>query len=220
MPRVATADIAHNEGTDHRIPRRKGEYETSLTAMNNLLTSLGTAPQAHEEKLVPVPGTMASSRDLAVGTFELISLGDLGAAATAAPLLKRAQQENPTDPELLSDLAWLANRNDDRKRASELYAEALRQDPVNIPANTNYGVLLAQAGQLQDAARLWNAVFRMNPSISELGYNLGMVECALGNRPAAERILERLLAFSPDDRRARQLLDDIAAGRKSCGAAK
>ena len=220
MPRVATTDIAHNQGTDHRIPRRKGEYETSLTAMNNLLTSLGTAPQAHEEKLVPVPGTMASSRDLAVGTFELISLGDLGAAATAAPLLKRAQQENPTDPELLSDLAWLANRNDDRKRASELYAEALRQDPVNIPANTNYGVLLAQAGQLQDAARLWNAVFRMNPSISELGYNLGTVECALGNRPAAERILERLLAFSPDDRRARQLLDDIAAGRKSCGAAK
>jgi hypothetical protein len=43
------------------------------------------------------------------------------------------------------------------------------------------------------------------------------VECALGNRPAAERILTRLLTFSPDDRAARKLLEDISSERLKCG---
>jgi hypothetical protein len=218
MPRVATEDIAHNQSTDHRIPRRLGEYEASAAMRNARLTTLGGAgatPQ--QDKLVPVPGTTATSRDLAVATFELISLGDAGAADVAGPMLKRAREQDPKDAQVLSDLGWLAQHKDEKKQAGELYAEALKQEPASIPANTNYGVLLAQAGQLQDAARLWNGVFRLNPGISELGYDLGEVECALGNRPAAERILGRLLLFSPDDRRARKLLQEISSEQKKCG---
>ena len=222
MPRVATEDIAHNQSTDHRIPRRRGEYEAARATMNLSLTTLGTSTgtssgPGRQEKLVPVPGTTATPRDLAVATFELISLGDAGAADTALPMLKRAQQQDPKDAQVLSDLGWLAQHKDEKRAAAELYVAALQQDPTSIAANTDYGVLLAQAGQLQDAARLWNSVLRLNPGINELGYNLGQVECALGNRPAAERILTRLLTFSPDDRAARKLLEDISSERLKCG---
>ena len=218
MPRIATKDIAHNESTDHRMPRREGEYENSRAAMTLALTTPGAGGMATQlDKLVPVPGTTATPRDLAVATFELIALGDAGAADAAAPLLKRAQQQDPKDAQVLSDLGWLAQHKDEKKVAAEFYVEALKQEPSNIAASTDYGVLLAQAGQLQDAARMWNGVLRLNPGINELGYDLGEVECALGNRPAAERILTRLLTFSPDDRRSRKLLEDISLERKKCG---
>jgi len=210
MPRIATDAIAHTQGTDHRIPPRKGEYETAALQ----LTTLG-GPQ--QTSLQPVPGTTASARDLAVATFELISMGDLAAAPAAETLLRQAQKANPQDAEVLSDLGWLAQRRNSRKEAAQLYAEALRQDPLSISANTNYGVLLAQAGQLVEAARLWNAVERQNPGIAELGYDLGVVECSLGNRPAAQRILERLLSFQPDDPQARKLLAEVASGKRDCG---
>ncbi len=209
MPRVSTLDIAHSQSTDHRITRRAGQFETAIH-----LEPVGAAPHAG---LVPVPGTTATPRDTAIATFDLIALGDASAATEAETLLRQQRQQLPQDPQILSDLAWLEQTRQQTKQAAQLYAEALKQDPASIPASTNYGVLLAQAGQLQDAARLWNGVFRQNPSIAELGFNLGTVECALGNRPAAERILERLLTFQPDDPRARKLLDDITSERKKCG---
>ncbi len=213
MPRVTTVDIAHSQSTDHRIPRRPGEYETEATLR---LKNLG-APNL-EPRLVPVPGTTATPRDTAVATFDLIAMGDLAATQQAQDLLKQVnKQDSAPDPLVLSDLGWLAQHRDETRQAAELYAEALRADPQSIPANTNYGVLLAQAGQLRDAARLWNQVFRLNPGISELGFDLGTVECALGNRPAAERILQRLLTFQPDDPRAQKLLDEITSERKKCG---
>jgi predicted CXXCH cytochrome family protein len=214
MPRVSTVDIAHSQSTDHRIPRRKGEYETAASTVK--LTNLGEQPA--EAKLVPVPGTTATPRDTAIATFDLIALGDLAATQPASDLLRQVnKQAAAPDPQVLSDLAWLAQHKQEDKQAAELYAEALTADPQNIAANTNYGVLLAQAGQLRDAARLWNQVFRLNPGISELGFDLGTIECALGNRPAAERILQRLLTFQPDDPRAQKLLDEITSERKKCG---
>ena len=222
MPRVSTLDIAHSQSTDHRIPRHPHDYDLAAAPLR--LTTPGQPPEP--ARLVPVPGTTATPRDTAIATFDLIALGDMSATAQAESLLNQQAREagDRKDPQVLSDLAWLAQHRGaasgsaaETRQAAALYAEALKQDPADIPANTNYGVLLAQAGQLQDAARLWNTVFRQNPGIAKLGFDLGTVECALGNHPAAERILERLLTFQPDDPKGHKLLEDIASERKFCG---
>ncbi len=216
MPRLNAEDVAHEQTTDHRVPARPGEYASQAIAQNDFHSLSGNL--SGPEKLIPVPGTTATPRDIAVATFNLIANGDLAAAPAALPLLEAAHKQNPRDVQVLTDLAWLAQQRGDTKRATDLYSAALLEDPENIAANTDYGVLLARAGELQQAAQRWNVVFRRNPSISELGYDLGQVECALGNRTSAQNLLNRLLTFNPDDQRARSLLVEIAAGRKPCGS--
>jgi predicted CXXCH cytochrome family protein len=215
MPRLNAEDVAHEQTTEHRIPARPGEYKNQAAAQNDFLALSGKA--AEQDKLIPVPGTTATPRDLAVATFNLIANGDIGAAQAALPLLEAAHKQNPHDVQVLTDLAWLAQRRGDTQRATELYSAALLEDPDSIAANTDFGVLLARGGDLQQAAQRWNVVFRRSPSISELGYDLGQVECALGNRVSAQNLLNRLLTFNPDDQRARALLVEIASGRKACG---
>jgi predicted CXXCH cytochrome family protein len=220
MPRLDAEDVAHEQTTEHRIPARPGEYKSgqysaSTTAQNDFLAMTGKS--AEPELLIPVPGTTASSRDLAVATFNLIGNGDKSAAQAAYPMLDAAFKQNPHDVQVLTDLAWLQQQRGDTKRATELYSAALAEDPDNITANTDYGVLLARGGDLQQAAQRWNLVFRRSPSISELGYDLGQVECALGNPVSAQNLLKRLLTFNPDDQRAQALLAEIASGRKVCG---
>jgi predicted CXXCH cytochrome family protein len=214
MPRLNAEDVAHEQTTEHRIPARPGEYSNQAIAQKDFLAFSGASPDP--EKLIPVPGTTATPRDIAVATFNLIATGDLAAAQAALPLLESAYKQNPHDTQVLIDLAWLAQQRGDTRRATDLYSAALLEDPDNIAANTDFGVLLARAGNLQQAAQRWNVVFRRNPSISELGYDLGQIECALGNRVSAQNLLNRLLTFNPDDQRARSLLLDIASGRKPC----
>jgi len=46
--------------------------------------------------------------------------------------------------------------------------------------------------------------------------NLAIVECGLGRKEAALGTLERILAFSPDDGQARELIRGIRSGNHPC----
>ena len=93
--------------------------------------------------------------------------------------------------------------------AMELYREALKLDPVDVTATNNLAILLAKSGQLTAAENLWQKTFDLNEDIDELGINLALAECMRGNKNAAQRVLQRVLLYSPDQQIARRKLQAI-----------
>ncbi len=205
MPSQPTQDVAHTQTTDHRIPRIPGMYDSPAAPV-----AAGTHPQWIP--LVPVPGTTATQRDLAVATFNRIAAGDPGAAEAARPLLETARTHNPKDAQVLADLGWLDQQAGHSRQAANDFLDALDVDPNMTEARTDLGVLFAQAGALDRAANDWRAAFERNPFISELGNDLAEVDCRLGRPADAEQTLRRLLLFSPDDHTAAHMLQQIEAG--------
>jgi hypothetical protein len=46
--------------------------------------------------------------------------------------------------------------------------------------------------------------------------NLAIVECALGRKEAAFGTLDRILAFSPDDKEATRMEQEVRSGGRAC----
>jgi Flp pilus assembly protein TadD len=67
-----------------------------------------------------------------------------------------------------------------------------------------------------EAVVLWSEVYAGDPAELEAGMNLAIVECGAGQPEAAERTLERILQFAPDDGRARDMLGEIRSGKQGC----
>ena len=91
------------------------------------------------------------------------------------------------------------------KLAAEKYEAALREDHANPVALVNLGVLYAEAGRIEDAARMWQRALEVNPAIEGAALNLARI------RPAAEArgVLEDYLRFNPGSVAARAALGAI-----------
>lgn len=204
MPKSSPTDIPHEQWTDHRILR-----QAAMAALED--------PSRAEATLVPVPGTHpnSSQRDLALAYYNLVVNGDVSEAQRTRALLESAQKSNPADVTVAAALGVLSELQNDRKAATEFYRLALH-DPNAYNAAINLGVLLARSGQLHEAADLWEKTFARNQDITELGMNLAAVECMLGDKPAAEKALQRVLHFNPDHNRARKELSAINLGQQAC----
>jgi len=85
-----------------------------------------------------------------------------------------------------------------------------------VTATNNLAILLAKAGQLTAAENLWRKTFDLNEDIDELGINLALVECMLGNKNAAQQVLQRVSLYSPDQKLARRKLQAIQSGQETC----
>lgn len=202
MPKSAPNDIPHEQWTDHRILRTPD------------------APILHDafagdDVLAPVPGIkqQPSERDLALGYYNLVSDGDLSQSMRARTLLESALKSDPNDVEVLKAPGVLAQIRNDRAQAVQCYRSVFDRDPKDYTAALNLGVLLARSGQLKEAADLWQRAFARNEDITELGMNLAAVRCMLGDKAAADEVLRRVLAYSPDHRRAREQLKQACPAR-------
>jgi Flp pilus assembly protein TadD len=119
---------------------------------------------------------------------------------------------------VLTALGYLADTRGNSPLATELYREALKLDPIDVTATNNLAILLAKAGQLTAAENLWRKTFDLNEDIDELGINLALVECMLGNKNAAQQVLQRVSLYSPDQKLARRKLQAIQSGQETCAA--
>ena len=99
----------------------------------------------------------------------------------------------------------LAALEQNPKLAVEKYEAALREDHANPVALVNLGVLYAQAGRIEDAARMWKRALEVNPAIEGAALNLARIR-----RPAeAREVLEEYLRFNPGSLAARAALGTI-----------
>jgi tetratricopeptide (TPR) repeat protein len=218
MPRARAEDIAHEQVTDHRIPRLPGpagektERQTvDGSGADGALVAIGTAPGVAGD---------SNSRDLGLAYAFAASRGDRRAGERALQLLREAEAlpASVGDAELHEQLGFLDQLAGDKDAAVREYGLALGADADDSFAAGNLALLKAGERQYAAAVQLWQRAFEDDPIQLKAGMNLAIVECGLGRREAALGTLERILAFSPDDGQARELAREIRSGRHACGA--
>lgn len=207
MPQQSTADIAHEQATDHRIPRVPDLTVKDAAAISKELTTINNQP--------------ATPREFGLAYAQIAQHGDQFAHSEALRFLKAAEtsiDNGSPDSELHTQLGFLEQTSGDKIQAVREYEEALRDDPPNSTAAGDLAVLKIQSGDTVGAVRLWQSVFSHDPSQLAAGYDLAVTQCSLGDAVASHQTLTRLLQFSPDNLRVRQFLSAITDGSARCGS--
>jgi Flp pilus assembly protein TadD len=203
MPREKSADVAHEQLTDHRIQRRPA------------------SPSAQTQRtadLTLVGGGTPSDRDLGLAYFQMANLGDQEAGHRAMALLQQAERHEAeqSDPDLHRALGFLAHLSGDRAMATREYQATLRANPADSIAAGDLAILEARAGNAKAAITLLQGISHNDPGEITAGIDLAMIDCALGDPQAAAAALQRVLDFSPDDTKARQTLAAIESKPETC----
>ncbi len=209
MPALPSKDVAHTEGTDHRILK----YPSAPPAPRLQVRGTVGAP------LVSFPekdASLATARDFALAWETLAQRNVEGASHQAEEFLRKAVTERPDDAVLLAALGFVEQKHGREKEARELYERALKVDPLANDAATNLGILEARAGNLRRAVELWQGAFGRVPYRSAIGMNLAMAFCAAGQTEEARRYVLRVQEFNPDYLKAKQLLAHLGEDSVQC----
>ena len=181
MPSRKTADISHEQVTDHDIEQVPGKA--------------GGRPRwVDGEALVTVGGVQAGDREFGLAYAQRAQKGDRQAAARALALLRRAEAAGADDEAVHVNLGWLEQTAGDAAGARREYAAALRQDPFSASALVNRAVLDAGVGDLAEAVRLLDRLVRADPSQTVAGVDLLQMECRAGEMERASALVETLRA--------------------------
>jgi predicted CXXCH cytochrome family protein len=193
MPREKTADVAHEQLTDHRIQRRPGLSQASKT-----------------DELTAVGGSAVSDRDLGLAYFQLALKGDRQSGQRAMSLLQQYERHSgdSADPDLHRALGFLDQMSGDRSAAIREYEAALHAEPLDSVANGDLAILELHAGDTNSAITRLQQASESDPGETTASMDLALLACATGNVPLATKSLRHLLEFSPDDQKARQMLTE------------
>jgi len=203
MARAAASDIAHEQVTDHWIRRRPGA-ERAAGATSGALATVGLE--------------LADDREFGLAYAQLAERGDRDAAKRAIEFLRRAEERSGTsgDHELHAQLGFLEQVQAHAQAAAGEYRTALRADGYDEIAAGDLALIEAQQRRFAEAIGLLKGVFDRDPGEVGAGMDLAALECGSGQREAAIRTLERVLHFSPDEDRARHMVEEIQTGKQRC----
>ena len=204
MARPPSNDIAHEQVTDHWIRKRVSQERLPLATSGELVT---------------VGGMAASDRDLGVAYAQMAARGDEQAGMRAMALLRRAEAETngaAGDHELHAQLGFLEQIDGKSTEAAEEYKRALAADEFDALAAGDLALIEVRERNVREAIKLWSSVVEHDPTQVKAGMNLALTECATGDREGAERVLARVVEFSPDDQEARRFEAEMKSGGKGC----
>lgn len=212
MPRAASSDIAHEQVTDHRIPRIPGTTPRKAASGGELVAVCDGTNRARGA------GGQDDSRGLGLAYAMEAAKGDREAAQRALQLLREAERipGAEADAELHAQLGFLEQVMGEKEAAEREYGLALMEDGHDSFAAGNLALLKAGDRRYGEAVALWERAFGDDPVQIKAGMNLATVECGLGKREAALGTLARVLEFSPDERIAREMETAIRTGKQGC----
>lgn len=124
----------------------------------------------------------------------------------------RVRVECSRFPHESQNLSRLAKSMADRGRprgATEMYAEALKLDPLNVEALKGQGALLSAAGELAEAEERWIRAGEVDGYDGEILRALAGIALAADRRPTAVQYLEGALVVNPEDAEAHAMLDEL-----------
>ena len=209
MPPLPSKDVAHTEGTDHRIER----YPNSRPLPRLQVRGTPGAP------LVSFPesdASLANTRDFALA-WETLALRNVeNAGQKAEEYLWEAVKQRPEDPVLLAALGFVQQKHGNEKQAREFYEQALKLDPLDNDAATNLGILEARSGNLRRAVELWQGAFSRVPYRSAVGMNLAIAFCVAKQKEEALKFVNRVLEFNPDYVKGKQLQAHLQQDPPQC----
>ena len=209
MPASPSKDVLHLEATDHRILRYPNTRPLPRLQVRG---KIGAPLVAFPESDAP----LATTRDFALAWESLAQHNVAGASQSAEGFLRRAVEERPEDPVLLTALGLAEQKHEHEKEAREFFERAWKHDPLANDAAVNLGILEARAGNLRRAVELWQVVFNREPYRSAIGLNLAMAFCVADKKDVAREFLQRALEFSPDYLKGKQLLAHLGEEKGQC----
>jgi predicted CXXCH cytochrome family protein len=185
MPTRNTADISHEQVTDHDIEARPVSHSRSGGDEN--------------VRLIPVGNFTAGDRELGLAYAQFAQRGDRQAGETALHLLSKLAPTTPADVDVLVRLGYLQQVSGDLAKARLSYMAALNVNPWEPTALANLAVLDAGTGHVSEAVSLLQKLVDADPSQSAAGLNLAYIQCKLDHKDEARSLLNRLLQSNPDD---------------------
>ena len=212
MPTRPTADISHEQLTDHDIEARPRSYPS-------------TTPHP-DDPLIPVGNTPATAADYGMAYAQLATHANhqqhdqqqaLHYLTEAPKEIEQPQATKPEpDPLLYTQLGFLHQLEAQPLEARTAYLTALQQDPYQPTALANLAVLDASSGQIEEAIHLLDRLIQADPIQTPAGLNLAWIECKLGHPAEALTLLHRLEPFNPDDPQLRLFERDGAYASQHC----
>ncbi len=163
MPQRKTADISHEQLTDHDI-ERKPSHPAPRTSSDPTLVAVGSFA--------------AGDRELGLAYAQLAERGEAKAAERALQLLQQAEQAQASqsspdaDSQLHLHLAFLEQTAGQTTQAEEEYARALAIEPYAPAALGNLATLSARSRDLVRAEHLLDRLVTTHPGQTAAGLNL------------------------------------------------
>jgi hypothetical protein len=209
MPRVRAEDIAHEQVTDHSIPRIPAKMVRPVAGGGDSLVAIEAEPG--------VAGA-SSERDMGLAYAQRALRNDRAAGERAMDLLRASETDlaEKTDAPLHENLGLLDQVSGDIAGAEKEYGLALAADPHDAVAAGDLALIRAREKNYAAAVKLWRQAFEENPAELGAGQNLALVECVMGQKEAALATLARIFSFSPDDGAAHKLDREIRSGQEAC----
>ena len=84
------------------------------------------------------------------------------------------------------------------EEAQQLYQSILENQPTNLDANNNLGVILYNLGRLDEAETSYKKAIELKPDYAEAHFNLGNTLKALGRLEEAETSYRKVIELKPD----------------------
>ncbi len=206
MPTHDTADISHNQSTDHNIQRNPEQANRRLAALSETT------------ELIPIGKATVTERDLGLAYAQLAERGDRAFGEKALILLARSEATlgAQTDTPVHVQLGFLYQRSGNAAKARAEYEAALRLDPNEPTALGNLAVLDASNGHAGEAVKLFQRIIADDPTQTAAGLNLAFIECRMGDKGAALSTLLVLARVSPDQPAVRKFLSTGIYGDQRC----
>jgi protein O-mannosyl-transferase len=120
----------------------------------------------------------------------------------------------PADPNTHNNLALALVERGEQTRALSHYREAVRLRPDYGNAHNNLANLLSEMGQQDEALIHHREAIRLNPDDPLPVINLAITLAQMGRIDEAVEHLQAAVNLNPSDARARQLLSELARGRR------
>ena len=120
--------------------------------------------------------------------------------------LRRAQQLNPSLPELGSNLGGAYAMTGSRDMAIQLFEAYLVRNPSDFDTLAFLGWLYLESDRVDDAAKMLNRAHAIRPDDTEVEFQMARLARVKGQFQEAAKLLERVVAAAPNHVRAHVLL--------------
>jgi tetratricopeptide (TPR) repeat protein len=199
MPRRRAEDAVHVVMTDHFIQRRRPEED--LLAPRRESENFDQGTYRGEVALYYPPALPAGpERELYLAIAQVQHGSNLSGGI---PRLEAAlKTHSPARPDFYVELARAYAKRPDHEAAIRWSEEALRRDPVFVPALKELAAAAMALGRLSPAADALERAVASQPDDAQALADLGNVYLQLRRVSDAERAVERSLALDADLPRA------------------
>lgn len=193
-----------------------GETEEAISILNDILETAEPSEQTRDIKallarLLVATGNEVGARQLVEevlaedpGHVDALKLRaawliDEDETDEAIGVLRRALDQAPNDPELLTQMAQAHLRSGNRELAGEMLSQAVSTSNNSVPETLRYASFLVADGRLMPAESILIDALRLAPDTVNLLVPLGEIYIQLEDWPRAEQVERQLREIGTEE---------------------